>query len=68
MTEPIIRPAVRQALAEHAPASKRYAPDGRVTKVCTCGLASDGNNLTGRTQHLEDVVVAAAVAALEGKP
>lgn len=61
-----IRAAVRQALADHAPVGKTY-PDGKVTKHCRCGLATDGSTLTPRTQHLEDVITA-AVEAVVGRP
>jgi hypothetical protein len=51
--------AVRQALHDHAPAGKTYAEDGTITKVCRCGLETDGSTLTARTEHLADVVTAA---------
>jgi hypothetical protein len=50
---------VRQALHDHAPAGKTYAEDGTITKVCRCGLETDGSTLTARTEHLGDVVTAA---------
>lgn len=57
--QPPVRAAVRRALAEHQPAGKKYNDDGSITKHCRCGQDTDAATLTPRTQHLEDVVVAA---------
>lgn len=58
-TEDPIRLAVRAALTNHAPAGKEYGPNGEITKICRCGLRTEAATLVPRTQHLEDVVVAA---------
>lgn len=57
--------AALAALNEHLPASKRYGEHGSVTKVCACGLESDGAALTARTQHLAEVAGPAVAEQLQ---
>lgn len=64
-TVTVIRAAIRQVLADHAPVGKRYDADGGITKICRCGLETDGATLTARTQHLEDVTTVAVLVALQ---